>query len=283
MRRRDLLRSSLLALAAGCAPRPRAAGSTAPAPAPADRRFESLRDRYFLKILALYPVVSTYLGGDGYSPELARTNAALRDWSPEGVAAELSFLKAVRAELGAVPAANLSPVNRIDHAVVTAQVAYLLHMLEETRWQERSVETYTQEPFRGLDFHMQQMPEQGQARGKTMLGTKEDWDLLVARVGEVPLYFERARANLLAGKRAGNLPDRRMVKSDGIESLDASVDYFRTELPAKAKELLGDRPFAAATLAALVEAGTKASTASAAFSKFLGETFDLDEKTDRYA
>jgi hypothetical protein len=36
--------------------------------------FVSIRDRYFLHFLELNPVVSTYLGGDGYHPSLAALN-----------------------------------------------------------------------------------------------------------------------------------------------------------------------------------------------------------------
>ena len=39
----------------------------------------SIRDQYFLHFLELNPVVSTYLGGDGYDPRLAGINGKLRD------------------------------------------------------------------------------------------------------------------------------------------------------------------------------------------------------------
>src|SRR5262249_17462954 len=126
-----------------------------------DRRFEGLRESYFLKLLSLYPVVATYLGGDGYSASLSEVNGRLRDWSKTGVAAELAYLKALRGDLATIPAGGLLVGNHIDHAVVSAQVAFLLHMLEDKRWQERAIETYAQEPFRGIDFHIQQMAELG--------------------------------------------------------------------------------------------------------------------------
>src|SRR5262249_33833271 len=114
-------------------------------------------------------------------------------------------------------------------------------------------------------------------------GSLRDWELVVARVNAVPAFFDTARANLNAGKRDGILPDRRMVKDDGIASMTASVDYFRADLPAKAKALLGARPFAAKTLASLGEACEKAASACASFTKFLAEAYDLEEKADRFA
>jgi hypothetical protein len=36
--------------------------------------FVTLRDRYFIEFLQRNPVVSTYLGGDGYSPVLSTVN-----------------------------------------------------------------------------------------------------------------------------------------------------------------------------------------------------------------
>src|SRR5262249_27511500 len=114
-------------------------------------------------------------------------------------------------------------------------------------------------------------------------GDKRDWELVVARVAAVPDYFEKARVNLDAGKRDGILPDRRMVKRDGIGSITASVDYFRVDLPAKAKTLLGNQPFAAPIMGKLGDFGEKAALACASFVKFLAEAYDSEENVDRFA
>ena len=45
----------------------------------ADEAFIGLRDRYFRKQLELNPVTSTYLGGEGWNPELRVLNRRLRD------------------------------------------------------------------------------------------------------------------------------------------------------------------------------------------------------------
>ena len=75
----------------------------------------SIRDRYFLRFLELNPVVSTYLGGDGYDPSLAGINSKLRDYRPEALDAERDVYRRVRAELGQIDRRSLSTSDRIDH------------------------------------------------------------------------------------------------------------------------------------------------------------------------
>src|SRR3981189_113919 len=60
------------------------------------RRIESLSVREFLR---RHPVVSTYLGGSGLYPELARADGALRDWSPAALAEEAQAYRQVPSEL----------------------------------------------------------------------------------------------------------------------------------------------------------------------------------------
>jgi hypothetical protein len=67
-------------------------------------------------------------------------------------------------------------------------------------------------PFRGIDWQIQQMTDAGGG----MLGTEEEWARVIARLDAVPGYVDAARANLLAGKAAGNMPDWRMVERDGV-------------------------------------------------------------------
>ena len=74
---------------------------------------------------------------------------------------------------------------------------------------------------------MQQM----QDAGNGLRGTEAEWKHLVTRVEAIPGYLDHARANLLAGRAAGNVPDWRMVQRNGIESSAASVEYFRRTLP----------------------------------------------------
>jgi uncharacterized protein (DUF885 family) len=241
--------------------------------------FAALRDRYFLRTLELNPVVSTYLGGDGYSPALSGVNGRLRDFRPAALAREATFYREVRDGLGAIDRGGLTPGERIDADVLDAQVSFLLRQLEDRRYHERSVDSYVAEPFRGVDWQLQQMRSFPGGR----LGTEDEWRLVVARLEAVPGYVDTALDNLREGKRRGNLPDRRMVQRDGIDGSAANVEYFRTTLRKQAADLLGNRPFAAAMLQRVATAGSAAAAAYEKFGRALGETYDLHETVDRFA
>ncbi len=279
MQRRHFLRASaasasafgILRLAGACRP----ADGTGAGDAAG---FSALRDRYFVKALAFAPVAATYVGGDGYSDALADVNATLRDVTPSALDAERAFYREVQEQLGAIRPEALSPALRVDHAVLGAQVGFLLHQLVERRYHERAVDSYVAEPFRGVDWQVQQMTDVGNGQ----LGTEPEWERVARRVEAIPHYLEAARDQLARGKASGNLPDRRMVQKDGIAGSTANAEYFRTTLPATAKPFLGDRPFAATLLARLDAAGGKAATAWADFARFLGATYDPKDPEDRF-
>jgi len=244
-----------------------------------DAAFTALRERYFLRTLELNPVTSTYLGGDGYSPTLASVNGTLRNYAPEALQAEVAFLRSIMQEAEALTAGTLSPQASIDHAVLLAQAGYVVHEVAERRYQERCVDTYVAEPFRGIDWQIQGMTDAGGG----LLGTEAEWTLVAARVEAIPAYVATAQANLLAGKAAGNLPDHRMVRLDGLAGAAANATYFTTTLPAQAAAYLGNRPFAKVAADRLGAAGTAAGAAYAGFAAFLKATYNLDETEDRFA
>lgn len=246
---------------------------------PLPATFTALRDRYFVYHLQRNPVTSTYLGGDGYSPELADTNARLRDFRPGSLDAEVRFYRDVRAALMRILPESLSPIEQVDHRLMNAQLAFLIHQLSELRYFQRSLDTYVAEPFRGVDWQIQQMSELGGG----LLGSEPEWQLVVTRTLMIPGYLEVARENLLAGKKAGNLPDKRMVQRDGIDGSKANSDYFRNTLAKNAQQFLGTRDFAPRMLAQIGGAGIAAANAWDAFATFLSQTFDVNETTDRFA
>jgi hypothetical protein len=90
----------------------------------------------------------------------------------------------------------------------------------------RAVDTYTTEPFRGVDLQILQMQDASDG-GR---GSESDWQHVLSRVEMIPGYLDRARVNLTEGVRLGNVPDWRMVQRDGIESSLANVEYFRQTL-----------------------------------------------------
>jgi len=278
MQRREFVYRSAWAVAAFGVLR-QVGACRAPSAETATSPFVALRDRYFIHTLELNPVVSTYLGGDGYTPVLAEVNGLLRDFRPEALGREAAFYHEVRDALAKIDRSGLGPAERIDASVLEAQVTFLLHQLEDRRYHERSVDTYVAEPFRGIDWQQQQM----QTLAGGLLGSEDEWRLVVARLRAVPAYLEAALANLREGKRRGNLPDRRMVQRDGLDGAAANAEYFRVTLPETAAKQLGDRPFAAATLAQLTAGGAKAAEAYQRFARGLGEMFDVHETADRFA
>jgi uncharacterized protein (DUF885 family) len=280
MRRRSFLyRSAQTAAAFGalrhlsaCAPK------DAPPANAADPAFLALRERYFLKTLEYNPVTSTYLGGDGYHPSLAGVNGRLRDWSTPALGLEARFYQDVQRELGTIDAAGLSPQSRIDHGVLAAQLAFLLHQ-DARRYYQRSVDTYVAEPFRGIDWQIQQMqPFEGGT-----LGSLEEWQLVIRRLRAILPYLDTARTNLLTGKSDGNFPDHRMIQRDGIAGSESNAGYFRDTLPALARQYLGTRPFAGSTLTELTAAATAAADSYAGLAGFFRQSFDPNNLTDRYA
>lgn len=260
-----------------CAP-----ASTAGPPAPAllGGTFTELRDRYFLFHLEKNPVTATYLGGDGYSPTLADSNSRLRDYRQASIDAELRLYRSLRASIQQIPAASLpTPRDRADQQLMTSQLDFLIHQAGDLRYHQRALDTYVAEPFRGVDWQIQQMPELPGG----LLGDESDWQQVVTRTLSIPAYLEVAKTNLLAGKSASILPDRRMVQRDGINGSRANAEYFRTTLPATSQRFVGTRPFAATMQAQIFSAGTAAANAWEQFAVFLGATYDVNESVDRFA
>ena len=245
----------------------------------ADRALADLRERYFVRHLELNPVTSTYLGGDGYSSALREINGRLRDFSPSALDAELRFYRDIRDGIRGLDLTTLSAPMRVDHQLLDAQLDYLIRYLDPRRYHQRAVDTYVAEPFRGVDWQIQQM----RAFDSGLLGTEDEWELVVARTMAVPAYLEVARDNLLNGKRDGVIADRRMIQRDGIAGSRANAEYFRVALPATARGYLGDRSFGTAIGDRLTAAGAGAAEAYGRFATMLEQTFDPNDREDRYA
>ena len=240
--------------------------------------FVKLRDDYFRRQLILNPVTSTYLGGDGWDPALLSLNGQLRDFSPKALDHEATDYHRLDRSHGSIDPALLTPQQRVDHTVMGAQLGFLKMQLDR-RYHERAVDTYVGEPFRGVDWQIQQM----RSAADGTLGDQGEWRLVVARVNAIPAYLAVARANLSAGKKSGNMPDRRMVQRDGVIGSRANAVYFRTTLPGLAKEYLGTRAFAGTTLSAMAAAGDAAARAYDDFATWLERTFAVNETVDRFA
>ncbi len=264
-----------------CAPGVTSSGGGAPSPVPdiIPGTFAELRDRYFVYHLERNPVTSTYLGGDGYSPALAGTNTRFRDYRQASLDAELRQYRSLRASIAAIPLTTLTPREKADHGLMSAQLDFLIHQIGDLHHYRRAIDTYVAEPFRGIDWQIQQMTDAGGG----LLGTEAEWQQVVTRSMEIPVYLEVAKANLLAGKKSGMLPDKRMVQRDGIGGSKANEDYFRTTLSKTAQQFIGSRPFAATLLTQISGAGTVAANAWSQFAAWMGQIYDVNEAVDRFA
>ncbi len=242
-------------------------------------RWSNIRERYFIGFLKRNPVTATYLGGDGYSPELADVNSTLPDVSKQGRAAEVVFYRSILSELERIDPASLSPDDAIDREVVRAQIRFMLHLLEDLHYDQRSVDTYMVAPFRGVDWQIQQMAELPDG-GR---GTTEEWERVARRVLAVPPFLSAVRGVLQDGIRAGNVPDHRMVQYDGVDIAQNNATYFGQTLPDQVSQFLKSRPFSKDLLRRLRIAGQKAARAFRDIGDFLREAYRPFAATDRYA
>ena len=235
-----------------------------------DAQFKTLHDKYVVEFLRRFPVVNTYLGGSGLDPSLKEVDGTLRDHSAVALQAEDRWLEETKKSFEAIDPGTLSPGRRIDRDVALAQINFLLHQHGSRRYQERSVDTYTDEPFRGVDFQLQGMGET--APGAKTYGTPEEWDLVIKRVQAIPRYFQIAEEQLTAGVKSGNTADCRMLKGNGISSAENDAKYFAETLPKIADERMSG-PQREEFLNRLNEATKGAAQAYTGFRDFIASTF----------
>src|SRR5207249_8635842 len=110
-------------------------------------------------------------------PNLRSLLGRLRDYSPAAMQREARDYRELERSLGSIDPTLLTPQRRVDHAVMTAQLAFLHYQLDR-RYSERAVDTYVAEPFRGVDWQLQQM--QTFPNGK--LGDEGEWRLVITRL-----------------------------------------------------------------------------------------------------
>jgi uncharacterized protein (DUF885 family) len=249
------------------------------APAGADAAYEAIEGRYVREFLRRNPVVSTYLGGSGFDPALAAADGALRDWSPKALAAEARAWRGYQKDLLRLDPQALQPRHRIDREVALHQIAFMLHQNEERRYWQRALDTYVNEAFRGIDWYTQGMADLGNGR----FGSEAEWRTVAARVAALPASLATAQANLEAGRKAGNVPDWRMVERDGLASTESNAVYFEKTLPELAAQRTPGQPFSAAVVGELRTRGSAAAAAFRSFRSFVAGSLATLPKTDRYA
>lgn len=218
-----------------------------------------------------FPVVATYLGGSAFDPSLAHVDGKLRDYSPEAIRAEDARLADFRDRFHAVDARQLSAERRIDQAVAVAEIGFLLHQHQVLQHQRRSLDSFVDEPFRGVDWQIQGMTPTGNAT----YGTDAEWREVIARTRAIPAYMTIAEKQIAAGAAAQDAPDWRVLLEFGLRSTQADADYFSRTLP----QIAAGDIASAQREALLKELGAAANDAAAAYlhlHRFVAETFFED-------
>jgi uncharacterized protein (DUF885 family) len=234
-----------------------------------DQAFKTIHDKYVFEFLRRNPSVNTYLGGAGLDPSLKEVDGRLRDYSPAALADEDRWLADTQKSLQAIDPNTLTPARRIDRDVALAQVSFQLHQHQQRRYQERSLDTYTVEPFRSVDFFIQGMTQ----TGANTYGTPEEWALVVKRLQDFPRYMKTAEENLTAGVKSGNTPDWRMLQRDGLDTSDADAKYYDKDFPDLFTKDIADGPQREDLLKQLADASKGAAQAYRDMHDFVAQTF----------
>jgi len=250
----------------GCSPKaPAPAAASGPTP---EQRFAALERSYVIFVLSRFPVVATYLGGSEFDPMLADIDGKLRDYSAEALKDEDARLAELRDQFNALEPNTLSPRRRTDRSVAIAEIEFLLHQHQVRRHQERSLDSYVDEPFRGVDWQIQGMTP----TGATTYGTEAEWQAVIARTRAIASYLAAAEKQIAAGLASDNTPDWRMLRDHGLVATRADAEYFSRTLPELAESDIASA-HRDALLADLQKAGNDAAAAYTHLRTFVAATF----------
>jgi uncharacterized protein (DUF885 family) len=253
---------------AACLVLARTASAAPSAPAGGKTALEPQLRAYVTEFLRRNPTVNTYLGGAGLDPALREVDGRLRDHSAAALKSEDRWLTATMKALEHVDARTLSANLAIDRDVALAQIKFLLHQHQVRRYQERALDTYTDEPFRAIDWQMQGMTP----TGGSSYGTSDEWSLVLERLRAIPRFLQVAQQQIEAGVKAGNPADPRVLRRNGLDTTDADAKFFETTLPKLAEERLAG-PDRESLLAKLREASRQGAAAYRKLHDFVALTF----------
>ncbi|HEX8474259.1 MAG TPA: DUF885 domain-containing protein [Pyrinomonadaceae bacterium] len=234
-----------------------------------DANFKTVHDKYVLEFLRRNPTVNTYLGGAGLDASLRDVDAQLRDHSASALEAEDRWLAETQKAFEAIDANSLTANRRIDREVALAQIRFMLRQHQSRRYQERALDTYTDEPFRAIDWQLQGLSQ----TGEKSYGTPEEWSLVVRRLQSVPRYLTVAQEQLAAGVKSGNTPDPRMLIRNGINTSESTAKYFDETLPKLAEERIAAGAGREQLLTQVREASKGAANAYRGLRDFVRNTF----------
>jgi len=201
-----------------------AAGSSWAAAPPA---YDKVVKDYFDQDAAAHPVNATGLG-------LHAGDAALDDSSAAAHAAEVRRLHATLDQLGAVNEAKLTPVQRDDREVLTAEIGRTL--LEQER-----IQAWRHNPDTYVDLATQAAYS---LVARAFAPAPQRLAAVVARERQIPALFATAKLNLVA------MPP--VFVDIGLENVAGALDFFGRDVPAAFAGVTDTK--AQAALAAATEA-----------------------------
>jgi uncharacterized protein (DUF885 family) len=202
----------------------------------AEETYSALEYSYVVYVMQQFPVVATYLGASAYDLQLLEVDGKLRDYSPPALTEEQDQLAKYRERFTALDTEHLSAQRRIDRSVALAQIEFLLHTQAVRHLQQRSLDSYLDEPLRGVKLLLYSMAPVGDGT----YGTDPQWQAVLARVRSIPAYLNIAEQQLSAGVAANNTPDWRML-IEGLKTAQVDANFFSKMLgqiaPAEFKEI----------------------------------------------
>lgn len=255
-------------LTVSCTVQPPMSTDSTPNPAASDAQLEQHLNNYVVGFLMRNPSVNTYLGGAGLDPSLREADGRLRDHSQKALDEEDRWLGGMQRAIEGIDPGSLAAAGRIDREVALAQIRFLLHQHQVRKYQQRSVDTYTDEPFRAIDFQLQGMTQ----TGPTHYGTADEWSLVVKRLNTIPWFLANAEEQLRAGIAAKNTADFRMLFRNGITTAESDAKYFAETLPKMAEERIAG-PQRERLLADVRKGSNAAAAAYKRFRDFVATTF----------
>ena len=234
-----------------------------------DQAFKLVHDRYVFEFLRRNPTVNTYLGGSGLDRSLREVDGLLRDHSLAALKIEDRWLTDMQRAFEDFSPKTLSPSRRTDREVALAQIRFLLHQHQVRHYQERALDTYTDEPVRAIDFQLQGLTH----TGSNTYGTQKEWALVVKRVEQIPHFLTVAQEQLAAGVKSGNTPDHRMLRRYGINTTEADAKYFETTLSEQAAQRIAAGSQREELLSQIRRASRQAADAYRGLANFIKRTF----------
>lgn len=197
----------VLALASACSGAP-----AKPAPAPAVTAFASERDRFFEAHLAFRPSFAVELGAHAY-------DGRVPDRSRGAIAAEITRLHAARQTFEAFDEAALAPVERIERAVVLAEIRKELFDLEIRR-----------RPFRDPFFYLFKFSLNAYV-ARPYAPAAERAAAMLRACEAAPAYYRHAADNLEAALPRPYLQAGTMIAGGTVAFLTGDAKRAFADLP----------------------------------------------------